>query len=153
STGARASELVRLNIENIQEVPEGLLVEMYRSKTRRFDDVPIPREDSPVTITAATRWISFLAETGRTTGPLFLRIAKGGQLAPIMYRGGAVIGDRDGRLTDQVVGDVLKKYGVTVDPHGNWTGHGLRRGMATTAARAGHSRGVIARQGGWDPNS
>ena len=41
-TAARVSELVSLNIEDVDVTPGGLLVSVYRKKTRRHDEPAIP---------------------------------------------------------------------------------------------------------------
>ena len=153
SIGARISELVALNIEDLTEMPDGILVAVYRSKTDSNDEVAIPDVDAPHAVAAIRAWRTKLAELGRTSGPLFVRINQHGHVAPPLRRNGQLIGDPDGRITLGGAERVIKKLGHAAGLEGNWSGHSLRSGMATQAHRGGADRFAIAAQGGWHPDS
>jgi len=154
-TGARASELTALNVEDVSPGPEGLRVWVYRMKTRKAEDVAIPRKDAPDSVRVVTAWLEVLAGQGRTSGPLFVRLSRPGTSGKIAFGApaGPGGGDPDGRMNEKQVTRVLRKHAGRAGLEGRWTSHGLRRGMATTSHRAGNDRYAIARQGGWDKNS
>lgn len=70
-TASRVSELVSLDIEDVDVTPGGLLVSVYRKKTRRHDEPAIPLTDAPLAVKAVNEWLAVLAEHGRIGGPLF----------------------------------------------------------------------------------
>lgn len=159
---ARRSELALLNIEDVTDhddgvdaEEEGLSIELYRKKTRRWQDVPIAYGSDPglCPVVALREWIECLALHGRTTGPLFVRIDRHGNIGPAMTREGQPIGDPDGRLTGQSIGDIVTKLARAVGLKGRWTGHSVRRGYATSARRAGATREVIESGGDWKAGS
>ena len=149
--GARISELVLLNVENVQQASEGLLVSVYRRKTRMHHKVKVSRAAVPGVVAGVQEWISALAEAGYTTGPLFPRIDRHGNLGS--SGGGRKDGSPDGRMTADGAGRALRAAMRQADPSERWTAHSLRRGMATEARRRGHDQITIAKQGGWAANS
>jgi site-specific recombinase XerD len=158
STAARVSELVSLNIEDVAITPDGLLVSVYRKKTRRHDEPAIPLTDAPLAIRAVREWLEALAEHGRTSGPLFVRIDKHGNLGASAYHShrkaqGRPDGDSDGRITTGAAEQRIKRAAKLAGLEGRWTIHSTRRGYATEARKAGHDNIRIARHGGWDDNS
>jgi integrase len=70
-----------------------------------------------------------------------------------MTRHGLPIGDPDGRMTGQAVAEVIRRRASGAGLAGRFTGHSLRRGLATSMHRAGAEREHIERQGGWTPGS
>lgn len=153
--GARISEIVSVNIDGITDSSEGLLVSLYRAKTRLHDDWAIPVEHAPSTVVAVRAWRDKLGELGRTSGPLFVRINRHGQIASPIHREGELVGDPDGRLSMVGAERVIKKLASAagLGEEGPWSGHSLRRGFANEARRAGHDQVRIALGGGWDPRS
>lgn len=149
--GARISELVLLNVENVQQPSEGLLVSVYRQKTRKHHKVKIPRAYVPGIVEGVRAWISALAEAGYTTGPLFPRIDRHGHLGS--NGSGRKDGNPDGRMTPEGAGRAIKAVMRQAGPKEQWTSHSLRRGMATQARRHGKDQITIANQGGWAKNS
>jgi site-specific recombinase XerD len=122
----RRSELVALCVEDVQFVPEGLVVSIRHSKTDQEGagaqiGVHLGRGLSTCPVRSLREWIS---ASGITTGPLFRSINRHGQL---------------GRsITDQVVALQIKKYAVSAGlDHTVFSGHSLRAGCATSAAIAG----------------
>lgn len=122
----RRSELVALDVEDLQSVDEGLRVRIASSKTDQTGQgqiVAIPRvnDSGYCPVQATSDWMT-AASIG--SGPLFRR----------MHRGDSV---GRARLTAQSVALVIKELALRVglDP-GNYAGHSLRSGFLTSAARA-----------------
>lgn len=153
--GARRSELAALDIGDLDFQERGVQVTVYRKKTRKMDDPVIHYRPSPALcpVRAAEAWVATLAASGRTTGPLFVRISRHGQLANPIVRAGVPIGNDDGRMTGQAVAEVVRRCAIRAGLSGRWTGHSLRRGLATAMRQAGAERRDIERQGGWSADS
>jgi len=134
----RRSELVGLNVDDLEFNREGLVANIRRSKTdpegqgRRLG---IPYGSTPATcpVRALEAWLEIL---GADDGPVFRRINRHGHI------GGK-------RLTAQSVALVVKRaaaaVGLDPDP---LAGHSLRAGLATAAAAAGVSERAIMAQTG-----
>lgn len=153
--GARRSEIAALDIGDLDFADLGMQVSVYRKKTRKMDDPVIRyRADAAVCpVKAAESWLGTLAANGRTSGPLFVRISRHGHLANPIIRGGAPIGSGDGRMTGQAAGSVIRRAAISAGLSGRWSGHSLRRGLATSMHQAGAARRDIERQGGWSADS
>lgn len=151
----RRSELAALDISDVTTTAEGIIVSVYRIKTRKLQDVAVPYAENPslCPVIATLRWLDTLSSHGRTAGPLFVRINRHDHIGPPVNREGQPIGDPTGRMTAQAVGQVVGRKARAAALGGKYTGHSLRRGMATEARKAGHDRIRIARQGGWDDDS
>ncbi len=138
----RRGEIASLDIPSIEFAARGMQVSVYRQKTRQLDNPVVhyrPDEDL-CPVRAAGRWMAMLAAAGRVSGPLCVRIDRHGNLAPSMRRSGAAIGAADGRMSGQAVGQVISRCAGAAGLAGRWTGHSLRRGLATQAHGAGRSR-------------
>ena len=158
SAAARVTELIGINIEDVADLPDGLLVSIYRRKTRRFDEVAIPDAYAPLAVKAIREWCAALAALGRTTGPLFVRIDKHGRVGACAWRTrkkreGEPEGDAEGRMSANAAERCIKRAQLAAGVEGRITAHSGRRGLATEARKAGHDRIRIARHGGWDDNS
>lgn len=154
--GARRSELASLDISSITVTDRGIQVRVYRKKTRLMDDPVIRFQANTVLCPAraTVRWMEYLrGPGGRTSGPLFVRLNRWYELAPPMTRDGRPIGSADGRLTGQAVGNIIRATARLAALEGQWTGHSLRRGLATSMHEAGQDRRLIERQGGWTAGS
>ena len=129
SGGLRRSEVVGLNVEDLAQVPAGLIVRLRTSKTdqagrgrmvpiyaRRVEDGPGP---CPV---AAVRHLIDLG--GITTGPLFRQVTRGGR-------------QTDARLGAQAVGRILEARAEAVGLPTHLSAHSLRAGYVTQALRDG----------------
>jgi integrase len=134
----RRSELVALNVSDMKNTPEGLLLTIRRSKTDQEGegrDVAIPygQYKNTCPVLALQTW---LLAAAITEGPLFRQLHRGNVLL-------------SGRLSGHGVGRVVKKYakatGLTVK---DFSGHSLRAGFVTSAARAGEPERRIMRQTG-----
>jgi len=133
----RRSELVGLNVEDVEFVPEGAILTIRKSKT---DQEGRGRE---VAIGYATRadlcpvraLQSYMATLGRNTGPLFVSMRKS------QYT--------QSRLSTDAVARIVKDYAdrLGLDPR-RFGGHSLRAGFATTAALLGATEDEIALQTG-----
>jgi site-specific recombinase XerD len=124
----RRSELVALDVADLTETKAGLRLRIRASKTdqeRQGTTVAIvPGDNSTCPIAALNKW---LIAGGINQGPVFRQMLKGGRVA-------------DARLSDRAVADIVKKYAsrVGLDP-ALFSGHSLRAGFLTSAARSGAS--------------
>lgn len=135
--GMRRSELVSLDVSDLSFEPEGLVINIRKSKRDQEGKgrrIGIPRgkyaETCPVR--AAQHW---LGVSGIKSGPLFLRLD----------HAAAVHTRLSGRSIALVVQRTAARAGL--DPK-LFAGHSLRRGFATEAARAGAAERDIARTTG-----
>ena len=136
--GLRRSEIVALNVGDISRRPEGLTVRIRKSKTDqeskgRSIALPYSENKDLCPVRALDAWLD-LAEI--TRGAIFRRIRRGGHIG-------------NERLHAQSVALVIKTTAAEagLDPT-KFSGHSLRRGFVTTAARAGESERSIQRQTG-----
>jgi site-specific recombinase XerD len=123
----RRSELVALDVENVCKTSEGLRVTIQHSKTDqegRGQVIAIPRGTIACPVAALMTW---LAAAGLSSGPLFRPIAKGGRI-------------QGARLSDRTVATIVKRHAkrAGLDPT-QFSGHSLRSGFLTSAARSGAS--------------
>lgn len=135
--GFRRSELVGLDYSDIQIVREGIVVTLRRSKTDQFGEgrkIGIPYGRTRwCPVSALDRWLSTACIE---SGPLFRSITRYGQ-----------IGSK--RLSSEAVSIVVQERAAAAGfcPQG-YSGHSLRAGFATSAARAGvPSRHIRAQTG------
>ena len=133
----RRSELVGLNVTDIETVRQGLIVTLRRSKTDQEGagrKIGIPHgRTRHCPVAALTDW---LTRSGITEGAIFRPITRHGQL------------QRE-RLSGDAVSEVIRERlaAVGIDPAG-YSGHSLRAGFATSAAQAGASTIKIRQQTG-----
>jgi integrase len=133
----RRSELVGLDVEDVAFTVEGLEVTLRRSKTDQEGQgrkVGIPYGSTAATcpVRSLRRWLDAV---GITEGHLF-RAVSGSTVRP-------------DRLSDKAVARLVKRVAADagLDPN-RLSGHSLRAGFATSAARAGRSERSIMRQTG-----
>ena len=135
--GFRRSELAGITVADVEQVTEGLLVHLDRSKTDQEGKgrrVEIVYGTDAVTCPVRA-WRTWLAAAGFTSGPVFRRIDRHDRLL--------------GALSPQGVALVVKRHmGRLGHTTGDFAGHSLRRGHATTAARNGASERTIMRTTG-----
>ncbi|HEY8008765.1 MAG TPA: site-specific integrase [Methylocella sp.] len=135
--GFRRSELVGLDVSDLEHVRQGIIVHLRRSKTDqegagRKIGVPFARtRHCPVL--ALESWLEI---SGIGTGSLFRPVDRHGRISP-------------DRLTGDAVSVIVKERvaGAGFDPTG-CSGHSLRAGFATSAAQAGVSSLKIRQQTG-----
>lgn len=121
----RRSELVALDISDIQFVNEGLIVHVRKCKTDqegqgRKIGVPWGRT-AACPVKAVQTWFD---HAKIVDGPIFRCVNKGGEIGE--------------RLSDHAVAVVIKSHAkaIGLDPN-SVSGHSLRSGLATAAAQAG----------------
>jgi site-specific recombinase XerD len=123
----RRSELVALNVADIQECEAGLRVYIGKSKTDqegRGVTIAIAPGAVACPMKAVKAWLEGAAVTD---GPVFRSIAKGERVSA-------------GRLSDKSVADIVKRHAsrLGLDP-ATFGGHSLRAGFLTSAAAKGAS--------------
>jgi len=138
SGGFRRNEIVSLDYDDLDFVPEGLKINIKRSKTDQFGEgftKALPYFDSSqyCPVVSLKNWLDI---SKITSGPVFRRFVKGSKLS-------------ENRLTDQTVALLIKKYlnlaGINSK---NYSGHSLRSGFATSAAESGvEERNIMAMTG------
>lgn len=118
----RRSELVALDVDDLQEVAEGLRVRIRRSKTDQEGaghEIAVPHGRHLRPVALVKEW---LASSGITSGPVFRPMTRGGNLRAM-------------RLTDRSVAALVKHYaGRAGHAADDFSGHSLRAGFVTTAA-------------------
>lgn len=135
--GFRRSELVALDVEDFEQVRQGMVVNLRRSKSDqeghgRKIGVPLGRtRHCPVK--ALEAW---LQAAGISGGPIYRPVGKGGHIA-------------SQRLSGKAICDILRQRiaDAGIEPNG-FSGHSLRSGFATSAAMAGVSSWKIRQQTG-----
>jgi integrase len=134
----RRSELVALDVADIQPVTEGIIITLRRRKTDQAGsgtEIAIPYGQSERTCPVLTLQ-AWLAAAGITTGPVFVSVSRHG-----------VVGST--RLSPIDVARAVKAAmsGATYDAAA-YSGHSLRSGFITSAARAGVAERDIQNQSG-----
>ena len=138
SGGFRRNEIVSLNFDDLDFVPEGLKINLRRSKTDQFGEgslKALPYFENPeyCPVNSLKNWLNL---SKINSGPLFRRFSKGSKLS-------------ETRLTDQTVALLIKEYLelAGIDSK-NYSGHSLRSGFATSAAESGaEERTIMAMTG------
>jgi len=124
--GFRCSELIGLDHADIDEVREGLILILRRSKTDQTGQgrkigIPLGRtRHCPVA--ALTAWRNVLADG---TGALFRPVDRHGNISNDRIRSDAV---------SEILRGRIRKAGIAPD---GYSGHSLRAGLATSAIKAG----------------
>jgi site-specific recombinase XerD len=123
----RRSELTGLNVDDIEETPEGMLITLRRSKTDQQGvgrRVAIPRGEIACPVAALGAWLEAAAIT---EGPIFRRI---------FNRRAQRVTDR--RLAARNVASIVKVGAAKLgfDP-ASFGGHSLRAGFVTSAVKRG----------------
>jgi site-specific recombinase XerD len=142
--GFRRSELAAVEVAHVEPHDRGLRVLVPRSKSDQDGAgyrKTVPFGDHPATcpVVAYREWV---ARAQIASGRVFRAVNKAGN----------VWGEG---LTDQVIADVVDRraraVGLTLDPalKQTWSGHSLRRGMATEAVEHGAPAHKVRQQGGW----
>jgi site-specific recombinase XerD len=134
----RRSELVSLDVEDLEVRAEGLVTSLRRSKTDQEGQgtsKPIPhgRDARTCPVQAVQAWLE-VAQL--TSGPLFRSINRHGQV-------------QASRLSDKAVALVVKRRARAAGfDDDRFSGHSLRAGFATQAAMVGASDRLIMAQTG-----
>ena len=138
SGGFRRNEIVSLDYDDLDFVPEGLKINLRKSKTDQFGEgftkaLPYFDNSQYCPVVSLKKWIAI---SKITSGALFRRFSKGSKLSK-------------NRLTDQTVALLIKEYlQLTGIDSKNYSGHSLRSGFATSAAESGvEERSIMAMTG------
>jgi site-specific recombinase XerD len=138
SGGFRRNEIVSIDCDDLDFVPEGLKISIRRSKTDQFGEgftKALPYFDNSQYCPVVS--LKKLLDLSKiNTGPVFRRLIKGSKLS-------------ENRLTDQTVALLIKKYiNLAGIDNKNYSGHSLRSGFATSAAESGaEERSIMAMTG------
>ena len=138
SGGFRRNEIVSIDCDDLDFVPEGLKISIRRSKTDQFGEgftKALPYFDNSQYCPVVS--LKKLLDLSKiNTGPVFRRFIKGSKLSEY-------------RLTDQTVALLIKKYiNLAGIDNKNYSGHSLRSGFATSAAESGaEERSIMAMTG------
>jgi len=136
SGGFRRNEIVSLDCDDLDFVPEGLKINIKRSKTDQFGEgftkaLPYFDRSQYCPVVSLKKWIAI---SKITSGPVFRRFVKGSKLS-------------ENRLTDQTVALLIKEYlNLAGIDSKNYSGHSLRSGFATSAAESGHKSTEMVRR-------
>lgn len=135
-TGAlRRSEIVAIDHEDLALVTEGLVLTIRRSKTDQYghgDVIGLPRHEDPRydVVRAYCGWVE---RSGCHDGPVFRPVTRHGYVLPR-------------RMNDRSVALLVKRVAKIANLQGDYSGHSLRAGLATSAASAGAGEASIMRQ-------
>ena len=125
--GFRRTELISIDHDDLEFVPEGLKITIKRSKTDQYGEgmikgLPYFINEIYCPVLSLKKWLDL---SKIKSGPIFRRFAKGSSLT-------------NNRLTDQSVVLLIKNYlNLAGIENSNYSGHSLRSGFATVAAESG----------------
>ena len=136
--GFRRTELISIDHEDLEFVPEGVKITIKRSKTDQFGEgmikgLPYFANQEYCPVTNLKKWLEL---SNIKSGPIFKRFLKGSLIS-------------NNRLTDQSVVLIIKYYlNLAGIENKNYSGHSLRSGFATAAAESGaDERSIMAMTG------
>ena len=136
--GFRRTELISIDHEDLEFVPEGVKITLRRSKTDQFGEgtikgLPYFSNEKYCPVVHLKKWIKI---SNIQQGPIFRRFGKGSSLTTH-------------RLTDQSVVLLIKRYlELAGIENKNYSGHSLRSGFATASAESGaDERSIMAMTG------
>jgi integrase len=137
--GYRRSEIVSLHVEHVAWEAEGIVITLPRSKTdQRGEGIikAIPYGDEVCCpVTALRAW---LEAAKIDSGSLFRTVTKWNEVGSVALHPSSI---------NTILSSCAKNAGLGYVPE--LSSHSLRRGMATSAYRAGVDFKDIKRQGGW----
>ena len=136
--GFRRTEIISIDHEDLEFVPEGVKITIKRSKTDQFGEgmikgLPYFSNENYCPVINLKKWLEL---SNIKSGPIFRRFSKGLALTKK-------------RLTDQSVVLIIKDYlNLAGIENTNYSGHSLRSGFATVAAESGaDERSIMAMTG------
>ncbi|MFZ6774777.1 site-specific integrase [Undibacterium sp. SXout7W] len=137
--GFRRSEISQLEMTQVEQESQGITITLRRSKTDQSGEgisraIPYGNDEC-CPASALQEW---LKAAKITSGPIFRKINRWGQLSEKAISPASV---------NSILADCADTAGLTYAPE--LSSHSLRRGMATSAYRAGADFREIKRQGGW----
>jgi site-specific recombinase XerD len=122
----RRSELVALDVDDLEFVDSGMIVHIGRSKTDQDGagaEIAVPNGSKLKPVAAVRAWLEAAAIVD---GPVFRPIGKGGRRIAAT------------RLTDHSVATIVKKYAAAAGlDAATFSGHSMRAGFITTALENG----------------
>lgn len=154
AAGLRRSELAGLWTAHaadapgwIEESPDGLIVQLASSKTNQAGDeetigIPFGIDEAVCPVRAYRAW---LAISGISTGPIFRPITRHGRMGQQAISGAGIA-----LVVKRVIGKAALAEGLTFENAAaiakTFSGHSLRSGLATSAAKNGAPGHAIQRQ-------
>ena len=136
--GFRRTELISIDHEDLEFVPEGVKITIKRSKTDQFGEgmikgLPYFSNQEYCPVVHLKKWLEI---SKIKNGSIFRRFTKGCSLSK-------------NRLTDQSVVLLIKDYlNLAGIENKNYSGHSLRSGFATASAESGaDERSIMAMTG------
>ena len=136
--GFRRAEIISIDYEDLEFVPEGLKITVKKSKTDQFGEgmnkgLPYFRNETYCPVINLKKWLEL---SNIKSGAIFRRFSKGLSIT-------------NNRLTDQSVALIIKNYlNLAGIESSNYSGHSLRSGFATVAADSGaDERSIMAMTG------
>ena len=134
----RRSELVGLDLRDVEANADGLVLTVRSSKTDQMGEgnrlgLPYGSRVETCPVRALAAWKAVASMEQEAEGPLFRQVRRSGEIR--------------GRLSGDAVASIIKRRvaEIGLDPR-RYSGHSLRSGLATSAASAGVSERVIMRQ-------
>ena len=124
--GFRRAELVSIDFEDLEFVPEGVKIIVRKSKTDQFGEgmikgLPYFSNKTYCPVLHLKKWLGL---SSIKSGPIFRRFSKSFKLS-------------DNRLTDQSVVLLIKNYlSLAGIENKNYSGHSLRSSFATASAES-----------------
>ena len=137
----RRSEAAVLEVKELTWDPDGLIITLSRSKTDQDGEgivKAIPYAAPGSICCPATALKEWLAAAKITSGSVFRRVTRESIVGPDALYAGSI---------NTVLKNCAAKAGLPYVPE--LSGHSFRRGLATSAYRAGADFKNIKRQGGW----
>ena len=136
--GFRRTELISIDYEDLEFVPEGLRITVRKSKTDQLGEgmmkgIPYFNNEKYCPVINLRKWLEV---SSIKSGPIFRKFSKGFYIT-------------EKRLTDQSVALLIKEYlSLAGIENRNFSGHSLRSGFATVAADSGaDERSIMAMTG------
>ena len=135
----RRSELVAIQVEDLRWEPEGLIVQLPRSKTDQEGEGlyrALPKGNERICpVRALKDWLKI---AGIESGPVFRPVNRWDQV-------------QNRALSPGAINELLKSLGKACgfDFASELSSHSFRRGLSTSAAREGVDFKAIKQQGGW----
>jgi len=131
----RRSELAALVASDLRFEPDGLIIELRRSKTDQEAAgeavaVPFGAQAETCPVRALRAWLAV-----GDRGAIFRRIDRHGNIGS--------------NLTATAIASIIRARTAAAGIPGDFAGHSLRAGFATTAAQAGRSEASIMQHGRW----
>jgi integrase len=134
----RRSEIVALDVDDVQEDADGIVLAIRRSKTDQEAEGEtrgLPYGSHPATCPVRA-WRAWINASGIDAGPVFRAVDRHGRM-------------RSTRLSDRALADMIKRRAAEVGLDGLFAGHSLRSGFATEGYAQGTPELAIMRHGRW----